>query len=162
MTTSYAIVSDGGRYVQRGNELEAYLEPQSEIPIFELSSMDVDWRCLPQNLMFELLTFSSKVEQANRMIEGVNEYQATPPDFDEFFQERRYQYATLGLKAADLAAELRKLSKLPKHEYGAELWDPIADMLKERNEIEAIREQHRVIQQESAKQFVVNRAETNS
>lgn len=160
--SSCAIVSDKGRYIQKDDGHDAYLESQSEIPIFELRSIDVEWRCLPQQLMFELLTFASQIERANNMIEGAYEYQASPPDFEEFFQERRFQYATLGLKAADLAAELRKLSKLPKNKYGAEFWDPVAEMLKEKNDIEAKREQYRSRQLESAKQYADNKAEAHS
>jgi len=161
---SCGVVSDKGRYVTRGEGQESYtyLEVETEIPIFELSSIDVDWRCLPQELMFELLTFPAKVVQANNMIAGAYEYQASPPDFDEFFQERRYQYATLGLKAVNLATRLRALSKLPAYKYGAECWDPVAELLKKQNEIEEIRQQYRVLQIEASKKYQASKAEVHS
>ena len=160
---SCAVVSDKGTYMTRGEgqESRTYLEEQTEVPIFELGSIDVDWRCLPQELMFELLTFPAKKEQANNMIAGARE-QECPPDFDEFFQERRYQYATLGLKAVNLATRLRTLSKLPAHKYGEKCWDPVAELLKRKNEIEATREQYREQQIELSKKYQTNKVEATA
>ena len=88
--------------------------------------------------MYEVLNLPVDVEKANSKISGAFEH-ATPPDFDEGFEERQYQYSCLALKALNIATELRKFSGLPNRVI--EEWDPMEYVEKKKPEIESIREQ---------------------
>ena len=60
--------------------------------------------------------------------------QAGPPDYEEFFEERQVQFAELGLAAAELADELRRLVKLPGPKQSGK-WNPVAAMQTRRAEL---------------------------
>lgn len=46
----------------------------------------------------------------------------SPPDYSEYFHERQYQYARLGLKAVIQAKRLCRLSGLPDTRLNATQW----------------------------------------
>ena len=54
----------------------------------------------------QLNTFTI-IEEANESIYAVDTYVLGPPDYDETFEERQYQYSKLGIKAATLTKKLR-------------------------------------------------------
>lgn len=111
---------------------------QVSTPNFKPESLDVEWNSLPANIMYEILNFPSHIETANSVIDSTFEHVATHPDFSEGFEERQYQYATLGIKANELASKLRILSKLPKKEIGD--WDYVTYMKDEIRKTEDLRE----------------------
>lgn len=92
---------DGLAFGQRGPD--GCLSPQASLPDFEVQSLDVDWKCISAKLMYGILSFPTLIYSANQHISAANDYAAGPPDYEEFFEERQYQYAVLGLKAAKLA-----------------------------------------------------------
>ena len=96
---------------------------QVEVPELHFQSIDVDWRSIPATLMYQILSFPNKIDAANHRIHGEFEYASSPPDYEEGFQERRYQYALLGLAASGMADELRTRYGIPAREYGD--WNPI-------------------------------------
>lgn len=106
-------------------------------PQLDFEALDVEWQALPFDLMYEILNFPSGLEQASGQIDAVYEYVATPPDYEEVFEERQLQFSSLGLKANDLTTRLRTKYSMPEKVY--EHWDPIARIEKVKNEIEAIR-----------------------
>lgn len=127
------VIYDDGLYQgQYGNDGTA--SPQTSTPLFEPQSLKVEWKVLPSNLMYEVLNFPEEMERANRKIRAVYEYEAVPPDYDDFFGERQYQYALLGLKAFELSNRLRKIANLPKYER--QEYDPIEIMVRRKTKFE--------------------------
>lgn len=80
---------------------------------FQPQDLDVNWKCLPRNLMYEVLNLRSEVEIANRQISAAFEYGDGAPDYSDGFQERQFHYASLGLKAHIITQELRRVANFP-------------------------------------------------
>jgi|SRR5882672_1048639 len=85
------------------------------------------------SLMYEVLDFPTQAEIAGGSVNAAFEYGATPPDFEEGFEERQYQFATLGIEASRLATKMRNHVDLPTKPRAD--WDPVAFMEKERSKI---------------------------
>jgi hypothetical protein len=96
--------------------------PQVSHPVFDPTSIDVEWKSLPSNLMYEILNFPLLIEKSNSYIDSVVEHVAGPPDYEEFFDARIAEFSELGLKALSLAETLRKRSKLPDPPENEEGW----------------------------------------
>lgn len=92
---------------------QGYRRTTRPIPLFEPDKLQVEWKALPPDLMFHILDLPYRAEAADRVIEGASEHAAMPPDFEEFFEQRQYQYAALSIDAAQLAARLRKHAGVP-------------------------------------------------
>lgn len=107
---------------------------QVEAPKFEPLALDVEWKSLPADLMYEILDFPYKVEIASRSVSAIFEYAATPPDFEEGFEERQLQYATLGIAASQLVTKLRNYAGFPARSIGE--WDPVRYMGEQKTVIE--------------------------
>lgn len=120
------VSADHGEYDQNG-----CLYPKVSCPQLSFSSLDVDWQSLPSNLMYEILNFPFSIEVSEKHIANVIDYIANPPDYDEFFKARQYEYSNLGLKAYDLAKELRSKYGLPSKEFA--YWNPIEQMQRVQN-----------------------------
>lgn len=110
---------------------------QAELPSFAARDFDVEWRSLPKDLMFDLLDFPNQIRHANGAISFAAD-EALPPDFEELFEERQYQYAILGLAATTLAGRLREHAKLPRRDE--ERWDARTFLEEHKNMIEERRE----------------------
>ena len=110
---------------------------QVQAPKFDPMSLNVEWKSLPVNLMYEILDFPFKAEIANQAIFAAFEYEAGPPDYWEGFEERHLQYATLGLAASQLATKLRKHVDLPARSVGD--WNPVRYMEEKKSTIESKR-----------------------
>jgi hypothetical protein len=130
------VVGDDGLSEGRPDE-RGYCTIQVETPKFEPLAFNVEWKSLPANLMHEILDFPYKAEVASRAVSAAFEYAATPPDFDEGFEERQLQYATLGIAASQLVAQLRKYAGLPARSVGE--WDPVRYMEEQKAAIEVQR-----------------------
>ena len=131
------VVGDDGLFMGQP-DARGYSRIQVALPKFQPDEVKVEWKSLPASLMYEILAFPNKVEVANNRIDGAFEYSASPPDYDEGFEERQFQYAELGIQAAALAEKLRKRAKLPAKSIDE--WDPVRYMSEERQKIFAIRE----------------------
>jgi hypothetical protein len=103
------VVSDNGIEDQDG-----YTYYNSKPPSFTPLELDVDWKILPQHLLYNLLNLPQLVHEANLYISAVSDYAATPPDFSEFYEARATKYAALGLLAIQMSEQLRELGGLPK------------------------------------------------
>jgi hypothetical protein len=112
---------------------EGFLEPQVSLPPPPAFSDDMDWKSIPHELMYRLLSLPSEAEVANRMIAGAAEHD-TPPDYASFFEERQYQYAKLGLRAFKLTDEIRKAYAIPGRECGE--WNPVEHLAKVKTNVE--------------------------
>lgn len=89
--------------------------------------------------MFDILDLPYQIEFSNSVISAASNYSDSPPDFDMNFEERRLQYAKLGLHAAEIADRIRLVAKQKPRPNTYE-WDPIA---KFSAEIERINEARR-------------------
>jgi hypothetical protein len=95
---------------------------------------DVDWRSIPADLMYSLLTLPSEIAAADQVIAQVDEYIAGPPDYAEVFDERMIQYSKLGLKVLGLADQLRTKYQIPPWNHDG--WDPRSTLDKKLAEVE--------------------------
>lgn len=89
------------------------------LPDFE--KVSGDWRSLPAGLIYRIREMPVRRNEAMRAIEDAwaNSW---PPDHDEYFSARQYEFARMGLKAIHLARLLRKLSELPRSRINESSW----------------------------------------
>jgi hypothetical protein len=102
---------DGLCYGQRDEQ--GCKVPQVEHPAIDFMSIDVEWRSLSPKLMYEILNFSTLIEDAKSYISIVTEYEAGPPDYEEYFAISTIKFSELGLLAIELSNKLRELGNLP-------------------------------------------------
>lgn len=105
------VVNDKGIYDQHGE-----LNPDSVEPTLDLPQ-DVNWKSIDPHLMDRILTLPNEIASAKRTVSFVGEMISGPPDYDEWFDERRFQWAKLGLMALDLARDLRDRYKLRQPDH---------------------------------------------
>jgi hypothetical protein len=110
------VVADEGTYDEHQMRQTTVRTPTLEFP------EDVDWRSVKPDLMYRILTLPNEVDNAGRAISAAYDLGDGPPDFDDTFEERSYQYAKLGLAAMDLAREIRTAYGLAHPDYSK--WDP--------------------------------------
>lgn len=127
------VVGDDGLSEGRPDE-NGFCTIQVEAPKFEPLALGVEWKSLPADLMYEILDFPYKAEVASRSVSGAFEYAATPPDFEEGFEERQLQYATLGIAASQLVTKLRNYAGFPARSIGE--WNPVRYMEEQKAAIE--------------------------
>lgn len=68
---------------------------------------DLDWKSIDHELMFQLLSFPAEVEEGDRVINATWEITG-PPDFEEWFIERRFYYCLFGLMSYKLSDDLSR------------------------------------------------------
>ena len=129
------VVMDDGLWQGQRNQ-DGCLEPQVSIPDTPKFPDDVDWKSINHEMMYTILSLPSDMEVANKNLAAVWEYEASPPDFEEYFEERALQYAKIGLKAYDIACELRKSYGIPQKDYTD--WDVPSELNKELKRIEKV------------------------
>lgn len=118
-----AVVNDNGTCMGE-REHDGYLHPQIPLPDPPDFATDIDWKSIDANLAYRLLSLSNDIGVANDLIQGASN-NASPPDFEELFEEREDQYSKLGLKAHTLAQELRSRYQIPTREFGVLDWNPV-------------------------------------
>ena len=116
------IKDDGLSFGERNKD--GYLEPQVIAPGPPVFPNDVDWRSVDQEIMHKLISFPSEVEAGDRMIEFTKNI-ANPPNFEEWFLERKFYYCTFGNHAYNLSNELTNKYGIKKKVYNN--WDPKSD-----------------------------------
>lgn len=112
----FEVIYDDGLFQGQRDE-HGYLKAQATCPKIQPDEVDVNWKVLPSDLMYTILSFPEEVELANSVINDCAEYSAEPPDFDDYFEERWFQYAKLGLDAFEIVTKLRSVAKLPDKQY---------------------------------------------
>lgn len=130
------VAGDDGTYMGQPANLDGTCSAQVDAPAFPVDSMDGDWKSITQNLMYEMLSFSNRIESARGMVKGMSDH-ASPPFYEEMFEERQYQFARLGLRANQLAGRLRRRYRIPSREM--EQWDPVAFLQRQLDEINWLR-----------------------
>jgi hypothetical protein len=151
------VVRDDGTYHgQRDKNGECHV--QVPAPTFAPETLNVEWKSLDARLMYEILDFPSRVAEADSWIESAHE-NAFPPDFDDLFEERQYQYAKLGLAASSLAARLRDSLGLPPRPAPEGHWDPLDFM---RQNVSATEQKRKELKERHAPWHVVPEISTIS
>ena len=118
-----AVVRDDGLcYGSRTQD--GCLSPQVRSPGQPDYPEDIDWKSINHDLMYEILSFPAEVEAGDSSISFAWDHCASPPDYDEGFEERSFQYAQFGLKAYDLAQKLRKKYGIREKDYTD--WNPVS------------------------------------
>lgn len=102
-----AVVQDEGEEDDKG-----YTHFTESAKAFAPDDIAGDWRILPGRILYRTRELTVLISEANRRISFVQEWD-NPPDWQCTFQERRYQYSRLGMKAVLLSKRLRKLNQMP-------------------------------------------------
>lgn len=102
-------------------------------PNFDVHDLDADWKSISSKLMYETLSLPSLINASNKRIDGAFKYAATPPDNDEGFEVRQFEYSKLGLRAARLAEQYRSSYSIPPKEAGR--WNPVEYLAQTKNGI---------------------------
>lgn len=76
-------------------------------PEFKIDYSAYEWRLVPKDLLMRILELPYLAQRAHAYLDGVTEFVADPPFYEEFFQERSLRFGRLGLRALDLASDLR-------------------------------------------------------
>lgn len=89
-----------------------YWKPTAKSPQFLPLEIDVEWRVLPKELMYEIFQIPDKREHIENRLSGIWEY-GDWPDHSEFFLTRQRDYAELGLHVSAVAKRLREHARMP-------------------------------------------------
>lgn len=123
---AHVIKDDGLCEGQRSED--GCLVPQVKVPSVPHYPEDIDWKSIDHNLMFALLSFPSEIEDGNRVISATDDI-ATPPNYQEWFDERKFFYCKFGLIAYKLSNDLSDKYGIKKKKYND--WDPVKDFSNE-------------------------------
>lgn len=111
--TAFSCVLDEGVSDGRGE-----LQPETTDPTLTLPD-DANWLTLEPDLMYKILSLPSEIAYAR---EGVAFFR--DPMFreteEEYFAQRKEQFGRVGLKAYDLAEEIRQSYAIPPRAYGVD------------------------------------------
>lgn len=98
-----------------------------DYPGLDFTDVSGDWRALSPTLMYRIRQLVVQQKDANSLISATGENDH-PPDYDEFYAERHYQYARLGMKAIIQASRLRSIAGLPGTRLGATRWSALSTL----------------------------------
>jgi hypothetical protein len=127
-----AVAEDWGREGEDG-----YTRPEISPPTFPSYPTDLDWHSIEYKLMYDLLSLPTAADKVVGIIDNAFEY-ADPPDLQSGFETRSFQYATLGLKAFDLTARIRRKYRMQDRDRTE--WDPVEHMKKQLQDIKGAQE----------------------
>lgn len=114
------VIHDNGLHHGQRN-IDGELEPQVKAPNSPVFPDDVDWKSIDHELMYQILSLPAEVENAERLINGTTEFSG-PPDFEEWFIERKFHFSALGLYAYKLSNDLCNKYNIQKKIYNN--WNP--------------------------------------
>jgi hypothetical protein len=98
---------------QPAGDGHTFFSTTTVLPAFDPLSLNVDWKVLPSDLMFEVLSVPSRVQTLSQRLSdpGLDD----PPDHAYFFWERQSSFAKLGLDVSAVARSLRSHAGLKAH-----------------------------------------------
>jgi len=149
------VVHDDGLYHGQPDK-DGCSSIQVKDPEFKPESINVEWKSLPANLMYEVLSLPGDIAECKGKINSTFEYVADPPDYEEGFEERQYQYAVLGLKSIALSFKLRKFSGIPSKDYGE--WNPEKNFRDKQHQINETRKRRSEAQAKMLNDMACNSA----
>lgn len=97
--------------------------PQITPPTINYASIDVNWTSIPIELAYDLLNLPVEINNENRYLSNVSEYESTPPDHQELFDARVLVYSKFGIKANSIASSLRKICNAPIEAIAPTKWN---------------------------------------
>ncbi|UNV91809.1 MULTISPECIES: hypothetical protein [unclassified Comamonas] len=107
-------------------------------PEFSPLEIDVEWKVLPKDLMYEILQIPDRRERLQSRLSGIAEFDF-PPDYTEYFWARRRDYAELGLHVSAIAKRLREHAGMPIELPAEGEWNREAAMQEVIDRIDALR-----------------------
>lgn len=140
-----AIAADDGsdEYGAPSTDYGEY-RPTTSAPEFDPSSLDLNWKIVPLEVMDEVLLLPTRLRRTHRAAYASGWEQEDAPDYSEGFYLRQKSYAELGLYVFSLARRLRKAAGLPTSGYAGVTERPdewfqrrVAKIAEERAESEA-------------------------
>jgi len=102
-------------------------------PDINFQSLDVEWQCLPFELLYEVLHFPTLLKESNQKISAAFDI-AYRPNYEEGFEERKFQFSRLGILAGQISKKLRAEFKMPEKHYKD--WDLIEFLQESMKKIE--------------------------
>lgn len=114
-------LDDGTKYGQPAGSDDRY-QTTVEPPQFNPLEIDVEWKVLPKDLMYDILQIPDKRERINNRLAGIEEH-GDPYDQGEYFWVRQRDYAELGLHTSSVAKRLRKHAGVPIEESPLGEWN---------------------------------------
>jgi len=134
-------------------------EAQAQVPVFDLPSVKGDQKYLEPIMLYRLQGINIQLARAKqRLREITNSPSFGPEDIDDYFTERRREYAAIGLNAASMVKELRIKFKVPQRD-GWNPSDTIIDSLNQMNRQRAILHLRRM-ERKARRIMVANRERT--
>lgn len=94
-------------------------EPQTSEPKFDPNSLDVNWKCFPAKVIYEVFDLPRRLASIEAKLANIIDYGDGPPDFKDWFQERRRQYAEFGCSLITSSNQLRIAVGLREMDYFA-------------------------------------------
>lgn len=104
------------------DHLTGIWDQTANTPTFDPSKYQVEWRSIDEKIMFDIHDLPYEISYSDATISAAGEHDS-PPDYSDWFEERQYQYAKLGLHCLDIVQRLRASAKLTPRRKTHE-WDP--------------------------------------
>jgi hypothetical protein len=108
----YVALDDGTACGEPAGKDGEYVDTTTP-PEFKPLELDVEWKVLPQKLMYTILRLPDEQAQIESRLWGIEEYEHDYPNHTEYFWVRQREYADLALRVADLSRQLRAHAGLP-------------------------------------------------
>lgn len=103
------------------NDPQPILEPTVDYPELSYQEVTSDWKVLHPRIMYRIRELPVLQSEASKAIAYVKEADFLG-DYSEYFRERRYQYARLGLRTIIQVRRLRKIAGFPETRLAATFW----------------------------------------
>lgn len=113
-------------------------------PQFAPLQMEVDWKALPTDLMYAVLSLPQSQTEINQHLSVVQEFY-DPPEHPEYFLTRQIEYARLALRASKTAARLRQHAGLPQYKSTVGEWDRDASLDARIKQLEGVAAKRRAL-----------------
>lgn len=98
--------SDHGEPEVQSHGQEEYV-PRYPTPELTIDYTGYEWRLIPKDLLMRVLELPHMVQRAHLILADVNEYIADPPHYEEYYSERSLRFGQLGIRALEVARDLR-------------------------------------------------------
>ncbi|HJV27857.1 MAG TPA: hypothetical protein VJ673_19400 [Aromatoleum sp.] len=98
--------SDYGEPEMQSHGQEEYI-PRYPTPELTIDYAGYEWRLIPKDLLMRILELPHMVQRAHLILAEVNEHVAGPPYYEEYYSERSLRFGQLGIRALEVARDLR-------------------------------------------------------
>lgn len=106
---------------EENNAPQPLREPTVDYPELNYQDVTGDWKVLHPRLMYRIRELPVLQSEARKAINYIKEADGHD-DNREYFRERRYQYARLGLRTIIQVKRLRKMAGFPETHLAATIW----------------------------------------